>query len=553
MKKLFLTSGLVLCMAGQAYASTPITYNNNAYGASGCNYTYLDTYDTSSSLEAIWDAVISGAIALDSNRYAASGDSTAASTASTAAALSPVYSKYNTGIYSSVANAEAGTNAITALSTQPVMTGYTFAGFYTGKAGSGTQVVDSSNNYLPAATTQISTAEQSATWYAHWTAKSCNISYNPTAHSTNPSASAVSSQATYDSAYSIPNTAVTLSTPATGYAFVGWTTSSSPSVTRTGATTGTVANAWTWTNGTNWNSESCPTVYAAYIAKQYNVTYAVGTCGGSDKTYNNALTYDANYTVLGPGATGMTVTVPTGYTFNGWTESLAGNATRSEGDQYQPWQTDSNLTLTAQCSANSTKVAYNCGNSRATTPVAGTWTTPGTGTWTQVVASGGAWVASNNSGIYAQTATYDSAFTHPTGSSVCSLSGYTFNAWVCVTGTTSATTGGLSNDGLGTGADANKWKTNAAAVTCTATWTPNHITLNWNKNGADSADIAATACDYDGSITLPTAPTRNGYTFQGWTVCPTAHGTAGTVQNGVCTNTACESGYHVSNGACVAD
>ena len=56
MKKLFLTSGLVLCMAGQAYASTDITYDNNTYGASGCNYTYLDTYDTSSSLEAIWES-----------------------------------------------------------------------------------------------------------------------------------------------------------------------------------------------------------------------------------------------------------------------------------------------------------------------------------------------------------------------------------------------------------------------------------------------------------------------------------------------------------------
>ena len=513
MKKLFLTSGLVLCMAGQAYASTDITYNNNAYGASGCNYTYLDTYENSSSLEAIWDAVISGDITLNSNRFAASGDSNAASTASTAAALSPVYSKYNTGIYGSVANAEAGTNAITSLSTQPAMTGYTFAGFYTGKAGSGTQVIDSSGNYLPAATTQISTAEQTATWYAHWTAKSCNISYNPTAHSTNPSASAVSSQATYDSAYSIPSTAVTLSTPATGYAFVGWTTSSSPSVTRTGATTGTVANAWTWTNGTNWNSESCPTVYAAYIAKQYDVTYAVGTCGGSNKTYDDALTYGVNYTVLGPGATGMTVTVPAGYSFNGWQESLSGNAVRAADYQYQPWQTDSALTLTAQCSANNINITFNCAKPTAGTAIPG---------------GSGAYPVTASETVSANPATIQIAM-DDTGkiNQQCSLNGWTFDGWSCTAGLTSDSAGSTAvsfitkaqTETAGGGYQVYlKDAAGASGVTCTAKWTQNHITLNWNKNGADSADIAATACDYDGNVALPPAPTRNGYTFQGWTV-----------------------------------
>lgn len=546
MKKLFLTSGLVLCMAGQAYASTDITYNGNDYGASGCNYTYLDTYDTSSSLEAIWDAVISGAITLNSNRFAAIGDSNAASTASTAAALSPVYSKYNTGIYSSVANAEAETNAITSLSTQPAMTGYTFAGFYTGKAGSGTQVIDSSGNYLPAATTQISTGGTTATWYAHWTANHYDVIYDPGTHGicgascettgTNAGKYVDVGGAIYDSNYTAVAQNTTSIVPKTGYNFVGWNTQSGQ----------TTAN---WTGATPWTSASPLTVYAAYSPKKYDVTYAVGTCGGADKTYNDALTYDANYTVLGTDATDMTVTVPEGYTFNGWQESLSGNAVRDAGYQYQPWQTDSNLTLTAQCSANSINITFDCAK-----PTAGADIPGGSGTYTVTASET---VSANPATI--QIAMDDTGKINQT----CSLNGWTFDGWSC--------TAGLTSDSAGTAEvsfitkaqteTANggyqvymKDAAGASGVTCKAKWTQNHITLNWNKNGADSADIAATACDYDGGIDLPTAPTRQGYTFQGWTVCPTAHGTAGTVQNGVCTNTACESGYHVdSNGACVAD
>jgi len=49
-----------------------------------------------------------------------------------------------------------------------------------------------------------------------------------------------------------------------------------------------------------------------------------------------------------------------------------------------------------------------------------------------------------------------------------------------------------------------------------ADWTANTITINWDaKNGTT---IPAGECTYDDTITLPTTPSKTGYTFGGWTV-----------------------------------
>ena len=46
-----------------------------------------------------------------------------------------------------------------------------------------------------------------------------------------------------------------------------------------------------------------------------------------------------------------------------------------------------------------------------------------------------------------------------------------------------------------------------------ARFVPNTINLNWWDRDTNTAQ---TTCEYDGSITLPTAPVRPGYTFVGW-------------------------------------
>ena len=55
-----------------------------------------------------------------------------------------------------------------------------------------------------------------------------------------------------------------------------------------------------------------------------------------------------------------------------------------------------------------------------------------------------------------------------------------------------------------------------------ADWAPNEIQLRWyNGNTLMDVQSSANTCVYDGTLTIPqTAPTRTGYTFDGWTVRP---------------------------------
>ena len=223
------------------------------------------------------------------------------------------------------------------------------------------------------------------------------------------------------------------------------------------------------------------------VAKQYDVTYAVGTCGGSNKTYSNALTYGQNYTVLGLSASGMTVTEPTGYTFTGWTESLPGGATRTEGDQYQPWNTDGGLTLTANCSANSYNVTYVCDNASAS--VSGV---------TPNIPSG----KTNPDSV-----TYGNAYTFWVPADTCVVAGKTTTAWECV-GNTSGTT-------INQTTNAASWAT-AENVTCTAQYDTDMVNLEFVYNNGNNNTYDT--CNYGiGNFTVP-QPTKPGYTFTGWKV-----------------------------------
>ena len=55
-----------------------------------------------------------------------------------------------------------------------------------------------------------------------------------------------------------------------------------------------------------------------------------------------------------------------------------------------------------------------------------------------------------------------------------------------------------------------------------ADWQPNEIQLRWyNGNTLMNVQSSANTCVYDGNLSIPsTAPTRTGYTFDGWTVRP---------------------------------
>ena len=54
---------------------------------------------------------------------------------------------------------------------------------------------------------------------------------------------------------------------------------------------------------------------------------------------------------------------------------------------------------------------------------------------------------------------------------------------------------------------------NNSTANVEANWNANTININW-YNG--DTRVAQNTCTYDGSITLPTQPTKPGYTFSGW-------------------------------------
>ena len=537
MRKLFLTSGIILSMVSQASASTDINYSNNSYSASACTYPYLDTYESSSSLEAKWDANISGKITLNSNRFANSGDSTAATTANTPAALAEVYAKYGTGIYSSTANATSETNAITALTTMPVMTGYNFQGFYTGKAGSGTPVINSSGNYLDAAKTQITSSGAQATWYAHWTAKNdITVSYaagtakntaNANSATHTPDGSTASQTATYDSSLTLA--ANDFTAPA-GYTFNKW---SSPKVLTTGADGTTPYSAGA--SISPWKVADNITLTATWTPINYTITYQDTTSDSMGTALNGSLTgsipaaqtisYDNKVNL-----TSMTGT-RTGYSFYGWSGNKnvraldgTGNMDYSNGESVT-YIYPGNATLTAVWNPNKSGAITLISSVYPNNDTSQTATYTTTTTEAVTPATTSTIYSVYNNGLYK-----DSSHGTPIVASeeIPVKAGYKF--------------GGFYDSGMsaqfinasGAATDAGKRAVIADGGTATwyAKWTPNQYNVIYNKgtctygSGQTAAYTHSNAATYDTnwtplSASLSAAPKigapATGWTFDGWT------------------------------------
>lgn len=227
-------------LSANEYSATGYTFggwtpNKNLEAVDGSNppASYGDedtityTYDDNDAvLTAIWNPNISGAINLDSDYYATSSDSNATATASTPSTPTPLYSVYGVNLYATqptTANPYTGMTPVATVSV-PVLSGYEFGGFYTGKAGDGTQVIDNQGTVLTAAKTQVDTSADTATWYAKWTAIGYTITYNcgsplsgsqSTTSGPNPSSANVTMNGEYTLA---ANNTCSLQ----GYTFKGW-------------------------------------------------------------------------------------------------------------------------------------------------------------------------------------------------------------------------------------------------------------------------------------------------------------------------------------------
>ena len=186
----------------------------------------------------------------------------------------------------------------------------------------------------------------------------------------------------------------------------------------------------------------------------------------------------------------------TGYTFTGWN-------TQANGSGSTPGAIGEDTTVYAQWSAHTGTLTYNCG------------TQPGTTTLSGEAPTGG-------------TLTYDESFTIATTPGSCVYQGYTFAGWDCNydldagTASASGTITYAATNGTITSGNTGTYHVVAdnAAITCSAKWTAKSIgTITWtDPDGGNTISDGSSSCTYDGSITLPTAPTRTGYTFGGWEV-----------------------------------
>jgi uncharacterized repeat protein (TIGR02543 family) len=393
-------------------------------------------------------------------------------------------------------------------------TGYTFSGWFTAASG-GTQITTSAAH----------TRSANFTLYAQWSANSLTVTYDSQGGSAVTSGS-VNTGANISAAPTTPTRA--------GYTLSGWSTTSTGSVvtfpyTHSQTASFTLFAIWsanaltvtynakggtTVSDGTVNTAASISAAPTAPTRTGYTLSGWSATDGGTVVTFPYAHGQTANFTLYAKwialttnaitynnqsattaqvgGSTSYTTdaaiaTIPTtaplrvGYTFAGWfTDPSAG--TQVTNGTYTPASPYGSITLYAQWTANSLTVTYN--------------------------SKGGTTVSNGSVNTAASISTAPTAPTR---------AGYTFTAW-------SATDGGIAiNFPFAHGQTAN--------FTLYALWTAGSLVVTYNSQGG-SAVSNGTAATGASISSAPTAPTRTGYTFDGWSTTdggiainfPFAHG-----------------------------
>ena len=513
MKRIFLTSGLIICMACPAFATKDLDTSGHAQDITNgkeCVEPVLGVYDAPQEspvqLEAKWNA----------NQYTiafAKGQ-----------AGNHTDTSYITGTTDSITPVTFESTNIT-LANGFSATGYHFTGWSspvnlaTGATGTtpynGTAGNHNANYTSPVLATYGYDApvadNRTVTLTAQWAANTYNVIYHAADQIVCDANSACTSGAftqtngaTYDAQYSVLSLANAHMSANTGYTFLGWSTDSAATVTRTGTSNaGTFTGAYTGANP--WTRTSDLDLYAVYLANNYTVTYAEGTHGtGAGST--DTLTYDQAYSIKTLANAG--VAAAAGYHFTEWSGS--NSQTYDDVDTIAANTITSNLTLTAQYAANGTTISYSCvmDNTQVNNESVYTGTAPTTNT----------------------SATYNTTFAFAANTN-CARPGWVFDGWTCTAGNTTLTQADVfganavngSSTVIPAGGTALAWLYTGAdqgSISCVAHYSANTINVNWYKNaGSDDSVVLQNTCIYDGSLAVPQPnPTRNGYQFNGWTV-----------------------------------
>ncbi len=330
-----------------------------------------------------------------------------------------------------------------------VKTGYSFAGWNTMANGSGTIYAD-----LASVTNLTADNGATVTFFAQWTANAYTVVYD----SNGGLGTMDSSAHVYDAAKVLTANGFAK----TGYAFEGWNTMADGSGT-------SYAELASVTNLASDNNASV-TLFAQWTANTYTVAY--DNNGGSGSMVSGVHTYDAAKALTANGFT------KTGYSFAGWNTKANGS-----GTGYAELASVTNLasengasvTLFAQWTINHYTVAYD-GN--------------------------------GGSGAMESSAhTYDAAKTLTANGFA--RTGYTFAGW-----NTMANGSGTSYAELAS--VLNLTSDNVVTVTLFAQWTINHYTVTFK--GWDGDTLSTQSVPYGSAATAPAHPDRTGYTAAGWDV-----------------------------------
>ena len=385
--------------------------------------------------------------------------------------------------------------------------GYKFSKWSTSSAGIGTSYADEASY----------TATADITLYARWTLVDYTITYNldgGTVSGTNPTT------------YTITSSAITLKNPTKeGYTFKGWTGSNGT----TPQTTVTIPKGSTGNKSYTANWE----------ANTYTVSYDAN--GGTNAPANQTKTYGVDLT--------LTTDIPTyeGYIFKGWNtvangsgNSYASGATYSANENltlYAQWEEEiSSYNLIVNNGIASSEGPVSSGETITITAAPNTgyrfvnWTVNGitltdaqktSATISFVMPENDVTVTANFE-LMTYTITFNSnykngataitktqTFTHGVAKNLddntFSMTGYTFKEW------------NTNVDGTGTS------YANGASYTATsdtvlyAQWTPITYTISYELNGGTVSGTNPTSYTVESSAITLINPTKEGYTFAGWT------------------------------------
>ena len=424
-----------------------------------------------------------------------------------------VWFKYGTNIFYSDS---ACSTKLTSF-TKPTRTGYVWDRYYgdgTCGGNSGETYISKDNDsscYLSLFSTDLcQDIYKDATLKAEWSANTYTIAFDK-----NGGSGAKSNiTATYDKFCNFTSEGFTK----TGYLVGGWTITNCDGVTHYYGSSETSTSTSTATSisypssvsvntavGTTYvknlrSTSGTVTVKAVWTPVQYTISYNANSSFGANnqttgtvpanqtKTYGTALTLATNSGSL----------AKVGYTFGGWNTNEAGTGTTYAGG--------ASLTTDLSSTSGATVILYAKWNPITyTIKYDGNGNTDGSVPGNQTKTYGQSLVLAKNTGSLVKT-------------------GYNFAGWntnAAGTGTPYAAGATLSSD-LST--------SSGATVTLYAAWGNKPYTLTLDGNGG-TGNTASVMVIYNASTSMTyTAPTRTGYTFQGWTV--TKNGTDYLVKKG---------------------